>query len=83
MEDTILISQCCNKEVSEDYKQSPYDKNEDIDIYVCSKCKRECLVNEVCAYCLGTGEESLDEDDGEGHLMKGVGSKKCIHCKNI
>lgn len=34
---------------------------------------------EVCEYCTGTGEISTDVDDGEGHVMQGVGDKqKCI-----
>lgn len=31
-----------------------------------------------CEECGGTGEVATDEDDGEGHLMRGVGSQKCI-----
>ena len=31
-----------------------------------------------CEYCGGTGEVSVDEQDGEGHTMRGVGSQKCI-----
>ena len=31
-----------------------------------------------CEWCDGTGEVATDEDDGEGHLMRGVGTKKCI-----
>ena len=34
-------------------------------------------VEKVCAECLGTGEISTDEDDGEGHIARGVGSQKC------
>ena len=34
----------------------------------------------VCSECLGTGELSIDEDDGEGHIARGVGSRKCS-CK--
>ena len=33
---------------------------------------------ERCEYCKGTGEVSTDEDDGEGHIMRGVGTEKCI-----
>ena len=35
-----------------------------------------------CEDCGGTGEISTDESDGEGHIMRGVGSKKC-HCRII
>lgn len=79
MDETTFISKCCREEANEDYKPHPKDKNEDIDIWVCSKCKKECEVEEVCAYCLGEGEYSTDESDGEGHIMRGVGTQKC-HC---
>ena len=31
----------------------------------------------ICMYCLGTGEVSVDESDGEGNIMRGVGTRKC------
>lgn len=77
MDETIFISTCCRKEANEDYKPNPRDRNDDIDIYVCSKCKQECDVEEVCAYCLDTLEVSTDESDGEGHIQSGVGTQKC------
>ncbi len=33
---------------------------------------------ERCEHCHGEGEVATDEDDGEGHTMRGVGSQKCI-----
>lgn len=33
---------------------------------------------ERCSECLGTGEVSCDESDGEGHIMRGVGTQKCL-----
>lgn len=75
--DTTLISKCCRVEAREDYKPHPRDKHEDIDIWVCTKCEKECEVEEVCGFCLGTGEVSVDEDDGEGHTARGVGTRKC------
>lgn len=33
---------------------------------------------EVCEYCEGTGVMSTNESDGEGHIMLGVGTRKCI-----
>lgn len=33
---------------------------------------------EVCEFCGGTGIEITDEDDGEGHIQHGVGSRKCV-----
>lgn len=41
----------------------------------CPDCGEK--LQEVCAECHGTGEISLDEDDGEGHTARGVGSKPC------
>jgi len=34
----------------------------------------------ICDDCDGEGEVSTDEDDGEGHTMRGVGLRKC-HCQ--
>lgn len=31
-----------------------------------------------CATCGGTGEVSTDESDGEGNIMRGVGTEKCL-----
>jgi len=36
--------------------------------------------NQMCEHCLDEGEISEDESDGEGHIMRGVGSRRCI-CK--
>jgi len=33
---------------------------------------------ERCEHCNGTGEVATDEDDGEGHIMQGVGAEKCL-----
>jgi len=38
----------------------------------------EAVRDDVCEYCNGTGEIATDEDDGEGHTMRGVGTRKCI-----
>lgn len=35
---------------------------------------------QMCEDCNDEGEVSTDESDGEGHIMRGVGSRKCI-CK--
>ena len=32
----------------------------------------------VCEFCNGTKEVSVDENDGEGHITQGTGTKKCI-----
>lgn len=34
--------------------------------------------SERCSECKGVGEIATDEDDGEGHIMAGVGSRKCL-----
>lgn len=36
--------------------------------------------NQMCEYCNDEGEVSTDESDGEGHIMRGVGSRRC-ECK--
>lgn len=40
----------------------------------------DVVIEIVCSECLGTGEVSEDIDDGEGHLQRGVGTRKCT-CK--
>lgn len=50
-------------------------------IYTITANEIEALLIEsgdMCAECLDTGEVATDEDDGEGHLMQGVGTRKCI-----
>lgn len=79
MTETTTISTCCREEAVEDFKDNPRDHHDPIAIYTCSKCKKECDVEEVCEFCLGEGEYSVDVDDGEGHTMRGVGTQKC-HC---
>ena len=33
---------------------------------------------EVCEFCGGTGEVSVDETDSDGNIQRGVGTHKCI-----
>ena len=33
----------------------------------------------VLGLCDGSGVIETDEDDGEGHIMRGVGEKRCPH----
>lgn len=75
---TIEVSKCCLADLVEDFKDNPRDHDDPIEIYTCSDCKKECEVEEVCEFCYGDGEVSTDEDDGEGHIMRGVGSQTCI-----
>lgn len=79
--ETVEVSKCCRADLVEDFKENPRDHHDPIEIYTCSKCKKECEVEEVCAYCFGEGEYPVDESDGEGHTMRGVGTQKC-HCRN-
>lgn len=64
----VLISKCHRAEAWEMSESK---------LYRCSKCKEKCEVEEVCAFCLGDGEVSTDEQDGEGHTMRGVGTQTC------
>lgn len=41
-------------------------------------CGGEWHEDEECEYCGGTGEVPTDEDDGEGHIQRGVGTRMCI-----
>ena len=34
-----------------------------------------------CDLCGGTGEIAMDQEDGEGHTMSGVETRKCV-CQN-
>jgi len=77
-DEMITVSTCCKEEAFEDFKENPRDHHDPIEIYTCSKCKKECDVEDVCAYCYGEGEYSVDESDGEGHIMRGVGTQKCV-----
>lgn len=36
----------------------------------------------VCTYCGGEGYIATDEEDGEGHTMRGVGRERCHNCNN-
>lgn len=74
---TIEVSACCKADLVEDFRENPRDHHDPIEIYSCSKCKKECEVEEVCAFCRGTGEVSEDEITPEG-IARGVGIRKCI-----
>jgi hypothetical protein len=76
--ETIEVSNCCHADLVEDFKGDHHDP---IEIYTCKKCKQECDVEDICAICLGSGEEIYDESDGEGHMQRGVGSRPCPHLK--
>lgn len=76
---TIEVSQCCRADLVEDFKENPRDHHDPIEIYTCSKCKKECEVEEVCEFCYGEGEVTVDEQvwAGEPHTAP-IGTRKCI-----
>jgi hypothetical protein len=78
MSETTPLSKCCNAEVT-DYCNAENTQNV---LYMCNKCGLGCKVAEACSDCFGTGEITTDESDGEGHIMVGVGHKKC-HCQVV
>lgn len=64
-----------------------YESLEDVDIEGLSLLRKgtaafewraEITTEERCEHCHGSGEVATDEDDGEGHTMRGVGTQKCI-----
>lgn len=36
-----------------------------------------------CEWCEGVGEESFDENDNDGNLQSGVGTRKCSVCNGF
>lgn len=60
------VSNCCGSYMSGYY----------IDRKLCPDCKEPC--EPICADCEGTGVVAVDEDDGDGHTMRGTGSQKCL-----
>lgn len=74
----IEVSTCCGVEAIEDYKDNPRDHHDPIEIYTCSKCKKECEVEDVCYFCLGTGETTEMEQvyPNEPHMAP-IGTRKC------
>lgn len=65
----IEISLCCEADTYEDEE----------DREVCCKCKKVCSTKMVCAYCMGTGEVTVDEQvyPGEPHTAP-IGTEKCV-----
>ena len=61
-------------------EQYPYNNDGLIvgDILLLSKEDEKAM--NVCEECGGTGMISTDEDDGEGHTQRGVGSAPCPLC---
>lgn len=79
MRNTVEVSNCCKADLVEDFKDNPADHHSPIEIYTCSKCKKECEVEEVCEFCLGEGEVTTMETvwPGEPHQAP-IGTQKCI-----
>ncbi len=65
MYETILRSDCCQAPVIELHPD--WDDNGEFELWSCSKCKRNCAPEEVCAHCMGTGkvEQANGPDDYE------------------
>ncbi len=65
------ISKCCKVEAE-------YVYNDVNDGYMCPKCKKICEIEEVCAWCLGTGEVVTSEQvyPNEPH-MADIGTRVC------
>ncbi len=74
MNETTLISKCCQSEVEEHLIG-------DETAYQCNACENRCEVEEVCADCLGTGEVTVMERvyAGEPHMAP-IGTRTC-HCR--
>lgn len=76
----MITTKCCKSIVIKAYKTNPLDLNDSVQILICSNCRNECGTENVCDDCFGTKFEVVDEDDGEGHLMIGVGTRRCLSC---
>jgi len=72
MNETTFISRCCKD------KAVPDEQEDGSTVFTCMKCEKDCEADEVCAYCLGSGEVSVMEQvyPGEPH-MADVGTAKC------
>ena len=74
----IDVSTCCKATPVEDFRDNPRDHHDPIEIYTCSECKKECDIEEVCEFCLGTGEIIEDGRDSSGNIERGVNSRRCV-----
>jgi hypothetical protein len=66
--ETITRSVCCRADVHDD-EQGNW----------CAKCHQMCAIETVCAYCLGTGERTVEIRNSDG-ILEPTGTEKCI-CK--
>ena len=67
------------KEFWDKYGARYYDEfMKDLDNIIKVAMGKEKKEEDVCEYCRGSGEIPVDENDGEGHIMVGVGTQKCI-----
>ena len=75
----ILKKDCQNigKEVGDIYNGEYGDSKEKIADLI----ERGIIEEEECQTCGGSGEVSLDADDGEGHIQRGVDSAPCPDCQ--
>lgn len=76
--ETIFLSKCCKEKAIADWIETPAG-GEPKTVYTCTKCEKECEVDEVCAECLGTGEVTTMEYvyPGEPHMAP-IGTKPCL-----
>lgn len=77
----IEISKCCKAIAMEGYKKNSNGEDSEIEIWICSKCRKECQVEKVCENCLGTG--TVDKMGyvypGEAHMAP-IDSGRCPEC---
>lgn len=77
----IDVTSCCKKATfSEDYRTNMRDHHDPIAIYVCSECKQECEIEEVCQFCFGTGEINYPAENRGGEIVE-PDSRPCV-CQN-
>lgn len=74
MVETILVSTCCQADVTAHLAG-------DESAHQCTACEKVCDVEEVCADCYGTGEVTTMEYvyAGEPHMAP-IGTRRC-HCQ--
>lgn len=74
MYDKVKLSTCCNSFVFELDTEDGQGY-----LYECNKCERGCNIEEVCEFCLGTGETDRMEQVYKGEpYYAPIGTEKCI-----
>jgi hypothetical protein len=89
MNKTIEVSSCCKADLVEDFRDNPRDHHDPIEIYSCSKCKRECEAEEQATcpldICDGSGkyeemEYECNDSTGYNTLVSGTGRMLTCPC---